>query len=257
MMNRTIWTFWEGQSSVALRDCQASWKIHLVGWQVHFLTTENLSEFGFRPPRGFRSMSRSMQSDIVRLQMLYYHGGVWMDATILLKRSLDWIDMVGKGDFVGFKLRTHKHIENWFLAARAKSPLIRRWYKVLIDVIRHPDSYPHLSCCKFKNDVYFSMYRAYVHLIRTDPSFAQQASRASLGNALRYMNLSFFFSPPLLKMTREFRAVYNHPSFQCVHKHRRIIMLAVAAFVLLLLLRIVLVKKKTDRREEFRDLVEF
>ena len=44
-----------------------------------------------KKPHNFNDLVRAKQSDVIRLNLVYNYGGVWMDASIILHENLDWI----------------------------------------------------------------------------------------------------------------------------------------------------------------------
>ncbi|MFD1771628.1 glycosyltransferase family 32 protein [Sphingobacterium suaedae] len=76
------------------------------------------------------------KTDLIRLDLLYRYGGIWLDATIILKEKLDWI--YGLQFDSGFELtgfyrgtntvdEVYPVIETWFLASPPGSVFIKNW----------------------------------------------------------------------------------------------------------------------------------
>lgn len=82
------------------------------------------------------------KSDLVRLMLLEKYGGYWLDSSILLTSSLDWVgDLLNKSyhsvfafynEFPGEYASDHDKptIENGFLAAKKNSLFIKHWRKL-------------------------------------------------------------------------------------------------------------------------------
>lgn len=78
-------------------------------------------------------------SDLVRLPLLIVHGGVWMDAGMLLIRHLDdicWAAIESEdspyemaGNLIPLRVEEGP-ILNGFIAARRENPLVQRWHSV-------------------------------------------------------------------------------------------------------------------------------
>lgn len=75
---------------------------------------------------------RAAQSDVVRLNVLANHGGVWADATVACMQPLDlWLDAALKptgfwmyrGDYIGGK----RSPCSWFMAAERGSSIACGW----------------------------------------------------------------------------------------------------------------------------------
>ncbi len=82
-------------------------------------------------------------SDLIRMSLLEYYGGVWADATVLFVQSLnDWLlDYVQQGFFVfPFSKPGIYPVSNWFIYASADSPLVeqqnRLYRSSLLELLR-------------------------------------------------------------------------------------------------------------------------
>jgi len=88
------------------------------------------------------------------------YGGIWLDATIVLTRPLDWVIQEQKqsgADFVGYWIdeMTSDHscpvVENWFLAAPPGSPFIADWRREFVDHALH-DSHGYIARMRLRDD---------------------------------------------------------------------------------------------------------
>lgn len=94
-----IWVCWwqgEEQMPEVVRLCYRSILRHAGHHPVVLLTEENQAQYLRLPDlvwRKFREgvISRTHLSDIARVYLLKEHGGIWMDATILLTKDIDLI----------------------------------------------------------------------------------------------------------------------------------------------------------------------
>lgn len=91
-------------------------------------------------------------ADMIRLLCLAEHGGVWLDVSILLFRTVDeicWtmlLDQTNTFDMAGFVIPDvhagHQHqygfMENWFIAARPRNAWILRWYQIFFAYWQEP-----------------------------------------------------------------------------------------------------------------------
>jgi Capsular polysaccharide synthesis protein len=150
---RVVWTYWNGTPLPRIVDaCLLSWRRHLTGYRVRLLGPDSLPS-GLPPlPRGFALWAPQVQSDWVRLAVLTTFGGVWMDATTLLSSLphtsasaddkmpssplsfVEALDTLDRPDLVGYfnSERTYDTaypmLENWFLAAPARSVFMMHWF---------------------------------------------------------------------------------------------------------------------------------
>jgi len=134
---RQVWMFWEQGVEAApeiVRESLAAWPRVNPGWEVRVLDGESARRAA---PRFARLTKRAplvipaVRSDLLRLELLARHGGVWADATTLPLRPLDeWLhDWLRPSGFFCFR-HTRERIEqngrlapNWFLASVPKNPL--------------------------------------------------------------------------------------------------------------------------------------
>ncbi|UNI24965.1 hypothetical protein JDV02_010678 [Purpureocillium takamizusanense] len=100
-------------------------------------------------PRAFREGTMDgptvgqHQADLVRLPLLYQHGGIWMDVGMILFRHVDdicWdaiMDPASPYEVAGFTMQLRPGVEsmmNSFIAARKGKPFIKRWHDIFTAV---------------------------------------------------------------------------------------------------------------------------
>lgn len=148
---RIIWIYWEqgeDQAPYLVRRCIQSWRDHNPGWDVRVLDGGNVAEFAEDLAR-LEALPRRFRANLLRLQLLARHGGVWVDATTLCHRPLDeWLPLIaGQTGFFVFRGPYHdRWLDNWFIAANPKNELINAW-------VRHYHRY--VSGLRAKPDKYF------------------------------------------------------------------------------------------------------
>jgi len=100
-----------------------SWKRHHPKWEHRLWTEDNLPLNPLRPEVLERLRAPVERADILRLEILYAHGGVYLDTDLECLRPLD--DVVEGRTFVGV---SHKHgrITNTAIAAIPGHPLLDR-----------------------------------------------------------------------------------------------------------------------------------
>ena len=134
-----IWTYWNADTPDAMvRQCIDNWRAQCPGFAVHVLNSRNLADHipaEHLPPR-FEALHPTKQSDWVRLYVVRHYGGYWLDATIVLTRSLQWLDdarRAGAAQCVGFYLEGYTRdaaypvVESWAFGAPAHSPFVSAW----------------------------------------------------------------------------------------------------------------------------------
>jgi hypothetical protein len=98
-----------------------TWKRHHRKWEFMLWTEENLPDDPIRPEIAERLRAPVERADILRLEILYRHGGVYLDTDLECLRPLD--DELRGEDFVGV---CHKpgRITNTAIAAAPGHPLL-------------------------------------------------------------------------------------------------------------------------------------
>ena len=156
---RQIWTFWNSDDiPMFVTLCIESWRVHCPDYKIHIITPSNLHtvisnhdtilnlKFATTPQR---------TSDFIRLEVLYEHGGFWMDSSTLLLHSIESLrtnDNKNNSEFVGYYLDSftkdprYPVIESWFFGCIQHSPFVGNWrnefmamntYKSIDDYVKH------------------------------------------------------------------------------------------------------------------------
>lgn len=139
---KVIWSFWHDAEDMPeiVKTCMKSWKVHNPDYKIHVLTRDTIKDFlpDIDTSKWTHSGGLSHLSDRIRINLLAKYGGIWMDASILCTRSLQWIhDLRNKhdSDVVAFYLegfttdKRYPVIESWFIASVQNSPVISEWKK--------------------------------------------------------------------------------------------------------------------------------
>lgn len=133
---KIIWIFWNNTppESVVL-SIDLIKKLNPT-WTVNVLNSKNLSDF-LNVDYSKESVNSPQQlSDLIRLDLLYNYGGVWIDASVLLLKPLDWclFEMEGNDvDLLGFYRAENSLVsscpvmENWMIASKPLNPSISAW----------------------------------------------------------------------------------------------------------------------------------
>jgi hypothetical protein len=135
-MQKTIWALWlQGWENAPdiVRACRASWTLHNPDWTIHFLTAGTVDNFliasrGLQEMRD-RKLPEEVLSDVIRMELLTQHGGVWVDATIYCLRPLDdWIGYATSTGFFAFnRPGPDRMLSNWFIAADKENYIPHVW----------------------------------------------------------------------------------------------------------------------------------
>ncbi|WP_156167901.1 glycosyltransferase family 32 protein [Lampropedia cohaerens] len=134
---KVIWTYWHSESlPLVVQCCIQGWRRLHPHWRIEVLHPGRVHEFLDAIPAGLTRLNIAKQTDWIRLALLQRYGGVWIDASIILTRPLDWVEQLRapqQADFVGFYLDgytikpDYPVIESWFLAAVPGSAFVTQW----------------------------------------------------------------------------------------------------------------------------------
>ena len=163
---RIIWVCWlQGLENAPeiVKKCVASVKRNMPKYEVRVLTAENVFEYVTLPDYIVRKYKNSTMtfthfSDILRTALLVQHGGIWLDATVLLTDELP-AQMIDAPLFFlqKSKLLTMPHTgSSWFIVANKGNAVLLRVLELLSAYWR----------CENKLRDYF-LFHLFVHLILT------------------------------------------------------------------------------------------
>jgi hypothetical protein len=122
---RVIHQIWIGPDPLpdAHRRWIETWRAHHPEWEHRLWTEENLPEDPIRPEVLERLRAPVERTDILRLEILFRHGGVYVDTDVECLRPID--DVLAGHDFVGVCLRPGR-MTNTFIASVPAHPLVER-----------------------------------------------------------------------------------------------------------------------------------
>ncbi len=138
---KKIWMFWHDVEpppmvEAAVRRVRALNPDHVVT----LLNKDTLTQFIDAPYMGRPDIGMAAKSDLIRLDLLQAHGGVWVDATCIFFENLDWVHEAKArqaADLIAYyRDRSTTNfarpvIESWFLAAAPQNGFITAWRKEL------------------------------------------------------------------------------------------------------------------------------
>jgi len=156
-----IYTYWhDGDFPPLVSKCIESWKRHNPGYTIVVLSKENLQQYIPFDINQLRFANTQQQkSDFIRIYVLAEYGGIWLDASIYLNQSLDWIHAYQfneNSEFVGYKInaftKTFPVIENWFLACVPKSNFMNDWKDVFYSMNNYETIESYVNSIKQTTD---------------------------------------------------------------------------------------------------------
>lgn len=148
---KKIWTYLNNPDKVqkTIKICLESWKKHNSDYEITILTKKNYFSYVNIPVEiaehpNFNDNSTRF-SELVRLYTLAEHGGVWIDASILVKKPLDdWL-FPKYAEFSGFYLEAFTKeglppiIENYFFGCNKGCEFLKKWRNEFIEIARFPN----------------------------------------------------------------------------------------------------------------------
>lgn len=122
---RTIHQIWVGPDPLPgeFRPYVKSWKKHHPKWEHILWTEKNLPDDPVRSEVLDRLRSPIERSDMLRLELLYRFGGVYVDTDLECRRPLD--EVIGDHAFVATYFKPSR-VTNTFLASVPRHPLLER-----------------------------------------------------------------------------------------------------------------------------------
>ncbi|MDJ0728882.1 MAG: capsular polysaccharide synthesis protein [Crocosphaera sp.] len=148
-ISKKIWFLWfQGleQAPLVVKKCYQSWQKYNPNWELIFLDDNNLKDYVTLdiPKEKLSHLSKTKQSDLIRLELLSKYGGVWADATSLCRVPLDdWLEDYTQAGFFAFTYRTRSYgwILTWFLASEPSNAITVKINQTLTAFFRDNEFY--------------------------------------------------------------------------------------------------------------------
>lgn len=130
---KIIWAYWNGTPPPIVQRCLDTWEFFNPHFEIRVLDDVSMQTYLRIVPSQLHELPPTKRSDWIRLELLRLYGGIWLDASTILTRSLDWVleqQQFSNADFIGYYLEKYTQyplrpvIENWFMAAPSGSPFI-------------------------------------------------------------------------------------------------------------------------------------
>jgi mannosyltransferase OCH1-like enzyme len=98
---KIIWMYWDDERlPVLIGKCHEIATRSNPDFIVNLLHPGNIWQFIPDMPDGLQRLAVQKQADWFRLYLLRAHGGIWMDASIILLRGLEWVLHIQKEHFI-------------------------------------------------------------------------------------------------------------------------------------------------------------
>lgn len=143
---KTIWICWlQGEQAAPeiVKQCIASVRHYATEYTIRLLTADNIAQFVTLPNHIWRkyhngTITFTHFSDILRTALLVQHGGIWLDATVMLTNELP--KSITKEPLFFFQkpiLQTMPHLgSSWFIISQKGNPILQRTLDLLCEYWR-------------------------------------------------------------------------------------------------------------------------
>jgi hypothetical protein len=193
---KLIWLYWHDEqiASATVQLCIDHIRHLHPDFEVNLLNRGNLSSFLPDFPSALLEKPANFVSDMVRLMLLEKHGGIYLDATVLLAKKLDWATALQQTDqseaVLYYTDENTRHanypmVETWFIAAVPQSKFIAAWRKAYQDCMlsKDPEKFyendPVFAAADFPLDPsYYVSYMAGQMVMRTNQHYRLSLLRA-------------------------------------------------------------------------------
>lgn len=143
---KIIWMYWEGSQTDLLSACvRRMGELH-PDYSVRFLGPETVTEYTQLnlSESVIQNATPQQRADLIRLDLIYHYGGIWLDASTIVYEKLDWIEsLINATHTQSFSYYRAKNttnlnypvIENWLLASVPNNEFYRIWKEELTDAL--------------------------------------------------------------------------------------------------------------------------
>ena len=142
---KIIWIYWEGNIPLFVQDCIDNIQARNSDYIVKVLSPENIDQYCDIDFSQLDIALAQHKADLIRFNLLYRHGGIWLDASIIVYDQLDWIEHTIQQNnteiFAYYrKKNTTQHaspiIENWLLASPKNNQFFKAWFDELLKAMK-------------------------------------------------------------------------------------------------------------------------
>lgn len=137
---KKIWLYWEGELPRFVEKCIFNIRKKNPDYAVYVLSPENINQYSNIDFAQLNGATPQQKADLLRFDLLYHHGGIWLDASIILYESVDWIAKIMQNNktevFAYYRKKNtinmnYPVLENWLLATTANNIFFKCWYDEL------------------------------------------------------------------------------------------------------------------------------
>lgn len=145
VLPKKIWMYWENDIPEFVEKCIDRMREKNPDYQVFVLNPDNVNQYSQIDFILLKDATAQQKADLLRFDLMYRHGGIWLDASIILYDSLDWIsDIIVEHKTENFAYYRRKNttnfnfpvLENWLLASVGNNVFFKQWYDELFLAIQ-------------------------------------------------------------------------------------------------------------------------
>lgn len=170
---RIIWAYWHDDTPPLLvQRCIANWRALNPDYELRLLHPLNIAEH-LDPDEflsNYASLAEFRKADWLRLAVLRRYGGIWLDASLFLTRSLAWVTELQQThgtDYVGFY--------NGEFTLDGKAPVPENWFMAAV-----PGSIFITDLCKEFEIALLAGEKAYLDALRTQGLYWQAVQNINM-----------------------------------------------------------------------------
>jgi hypothetical protein len=149
---KILWSFWDSSNLPKMVHlCKKSWELNLPEYKIRLLNRYTVSKYcGNKFIRKIKNLSPTLQSDFIRMQLLYLYGGIWIDATTFVNVSLDYFINSMKSNDLFFVIKPELVLkyhcwESYFLIATPNSSTVLSILTNLKNIVFDKKKYARLT----------------------------------------------------------------------------------------------------------------
>ncbi|NAR64330.1 glycosyltransferase family 32 protein [Acinetobacter haemolyticus] len=141
---KKIWMYWEGNIPEFVGKCVENIRRKNPAYEINFLTPDTVKSFCDIDYNRLQNATPQQKADLIRFELIYQYGGIWLDASTILYENLDWIQtLVTENQTNSFAFYRSKNttrsdfpvLENWLLASAAKNIFFKQWFDEFLKAI--------------------------------------------------------------------------------------------------------------------------
>lgn len=171
---KNIWIFWNNpineKTQFSIRLCYEIIKKNCEGYNINILNLKNYKQY-VTDNRIINlidngKLTYTQISDILRLYVIYKYGGIYLDASIILLDSLDWVYEYNKMGYNLIMYKNTKHttddknpvLESWFIAASPNNNFLKLSLDKLVKIFEKQDLKEELQKLLSNKDVNYQNF---------------------------------------------------------------------------------------------------